>query len=74
MAFSKRISGVSLKTRVTLVVLGGILLAFWSLAFYTGNSQREEMKRFIGRQQQAMATLPVAVGAERRDRLADRQL
>ena len=40
MAFSKRISGVSLKTRVTLVVLGGILLAFWSLAFYTGNSQR----------------------------------
>lgn len=70
MAFSKRISGVSLKTRVTLVVLGGILLAFWSLAFYTGNSQREEMKRFIGRQQQAMATLVAArVEDEIRDRI-----
>ena len=70
MAFSKRISGVSLKTRVTLVVLGGILLAFWSLAFYTGNSQREEMRRFIGRQQQAMATLVAArVEDEIRDRI-----
>lgn len=70
MMFSKRFSGVSLKTRVTLVVLGGILLAFWSLAFYTGNSQREEIKRVIGQQQQAMATLVAArVEDEIRDRI-----
>ena len=63
---------VSIKTRITLFILGAFLLGLWSLAYFVSTSLRTDVQRLLTEQQESMvALLASTLDEELKLRLAD---
>lgn len=47
----------SIKTRITLFVLGALLLGLWSLAYFVSTALRADVQRLLTEQQESMVTM-----------------